>query len=423
MVIDGSWIFLCYILQEKIYEVYTLKKPHYILTCFCTIVLCFLFVILSQTITTYAAEEGWKLSNGRWWYSFSDGSYAKSEYIDGYWLDSEGWYDSSWNGSWKHNKIGWWFQSGSWYPKSEWLRIDKKWYHFDASGYLDIDKWIDGYYVGSDGAWVPDTKNKWSVTSYASVTGNQSMFYVIEDASGSIILIDGGYEADAEQVKKIISAHDNHVSAWIITHPHPDHAGAFNKIMSDRGNIVVDNIYVTDVNYDRYKATAKDYDGFDTCETYWQLIKSMDNVIALKEGDEFSCLGLSMKVLHGWDSGVDKLSSNLCNNGSLMFTVSGTKDSMLFCADTESKVENDIISRHASELSSIKYVQAGHHGNWGLSTKFYDCISSPEKVFFDSTNALYMSDAYDASKLRTYFSNRGVSVVNFSTAPNTVTLE
>ena len=34
-----------------------------------------------------AAAEGWMITNGRWWYQFSDGSYAKSEYIDGYWLD------------------------------------------------------------------------------------------------------------------------------------------------------------------------------------------------------------------------------------------------------------------------------------------------------------------------------------------------
>ncbi len=120
-----------------------------------------------------AASGKWKQTGGRWWYQYSDGGYAQSEYIDGYWLDGAGWYDSAWNGSWQHNSTGWWFQSGSWYPTNQWLKIDTKWYHFNGSGYMDankwignyyvqsdgtmaINKWIGDYYVGSDGAWIPN---------------------------------------------------------------------------------------------------------------------------------------------------------------------------------------------------------------------------------------------------------------------------
>ena len=120
-----------------------------------------------------AASGKWKQTNGRWWYQYGDGSYAQSEYIDGYWLDGAGWYDSSWNGHWASNNTGWWFESGSWYPTNQWLKINTKWYHFNGSGYMDANKWIgnyyvqgDGsmatnkwigdYYVGSDGAWIPN---------------------------------------------------------------------------------------------------------------------------------------------------------------------------------------------------------------------------------------------------------------------------
>ena len=102
------------------------------------------------------AAGSWTKTDGRWWYDNGDGTYAKGEYIDGYWLDSDGWYNSAWNGSWKHNSKGWWFQSGSWYPTSSWLKVDGAWYYFEASGYMAASKWIelggDWYYMTESGA-------------------------------------------------------------------------------------------------------------------------------------------------------------------------------------------------------------------------------------------------------------------------------
>lgn len=120
-----------------------------------------LFTVLSFGINADAAEEGWiKSSSGGWWYQYSDGTYAKSEYIDGYWINANGWYTSGWYGKWKNNSIGWWFEDGKWYPTNQWLKIDKKWYHFNSSGYMDSKKWIGTYYVGEDGAWIDGYKNE-----------------------------------------------------------------------------------------------------------------------------------------------------------------------------------------------------------------------------------------------------------------------
>jgi len=107
------------------------------------------------------AAGSWTKTDGRWWYDRGDGSYAKGEYIDGYWLDGDGWYDSSWNGGWKQNSKGWWFQSGSWYPTSSWLKVDGSWYYFEASGYMAASKWIDmggdWYYLTESGAMAVST--------------------------------------------------------------------------------------------------------------------------------------------------------------------------------------------------------------------------------------------------------------------------
>ena len=101
-----------------------------------TLILC---VCIVDTFRSKAMSEGWRESGGGWWYEFSDGSYAKSEYINGYWLDSAGWYDSAWDAAWFKDSNGWWYQSGSWYPVDEWVKIDKKWYYFNSSGYMEDD--------------------------------------------------------------------------------------------------------------------------------------------------------------------------------------------------------------------------------------------------------------------------------------------
>ncbi|MCR5213363.1 MAG: hypothetical protein K6E10_03035, partial [Eubacterium sp.] len=55
----------------------------------------------------------------------------------------------------------WWYGDDTgWYAKNAWYKIDGKFYHFDSSGYLETNKFIDGYYVNSDGEWDPDYMSK-----------------------------------------------------------------------------------------------------------------------------------------------------------------------------------------------------------------------------------------------------------------------
>lgn len=57
------------------------------------------------------------------------------------------------NAKWKQDNKGWWYtQDNSW--ATGWLKIDGKWYYFDANGYMAHDTKIQGFKLGSDGAWV-----------------------------------------------------------------------------------------------------------------------------------------------------------------------------------------------------------------------------------------------------------------------------
>ncbi|MBO5609850.1 MAG: L,D-transpeptidase family protein [Eubacterium sp.] len=129
-------------------------------------------ITLSSTFSSNAAENKsteakdkpqakWVASNGRWWYDKGDGTYGKSEFIDGYWLDEDGWYVSGWYGKWYQDKSGWWYQSGTWYPRNSWQKIDGSWYYFDANGYMAHSRWLKSgrywYYLTDTGAMAVST--------------------------------------------------------------------------------------------------------------------------------------------------------------------------------------------------------------------------------------------------------------------------
>ncbi len=123
---------------------------------------------------------GWHVINSSWYYVNNDGTIASNEFIDGYWLNSDGiWTDPTYY-VWAENSTGWWFEGGGWYPVSEWYKINGSWYYFDESGYMATNgycyetgsNWL--YWVGSDGArnglycWHVDETGWWLGTEDGS---------------------------------------------------------------------------------------------------------------------------------------------------------------------------------------------------------------------------------------------------------------
>ena len=265
----------------------------------------------------------------------------------------------------------------------------------------------------------------WLITQYGGNDKPQMMFYTIVDPSGNLVVIDGGWGELYPEVAAVIRDYGWHVNAWIITHPHYDHCGAFNAIMAEedlRRKIKIDHIYVTDVHEEAYEKSAKEYDNIDVYYKYKETIADMDNVTVCHAGDEFNIIGLKMEVISAWDDHVDTFENNQCNDGSLMFKLSGENESMLFCSDVQKEMEQFIVPGNEEKLKA-DYVQCGHHGNWGLTTEFYDIVD-PKAAFMDSPSYILEDTEgyYDAPQLVEYFNNRGTAIYSFKDAPNTVNL-
>lgn len=137
---------------------------------------------------TSATKTGWNKDSNGWWYVYSNGTYPTNcwKTIDGkdYYFKADGYMASDeyvksdnygtngllyyvtkngdWNKKsyrWRSNNKGWWIEgiTTDWYPKSEWCKIDNKWYYFDGNGYMVTGKVRIGlktYNFRSDGSLI-----------------------------------------------------------------------------------------------------------------------------------------------------------------------------------------------------------------------------------------------------------------------------
>ena len=97
-------------------------------------------------------QDSWQKIDGVWYYFNASGYMASGEYYNGYWFNSDGSWDSQYYLSWKSDSTGWWVEDVSgWWPSSSWLKVDGYWYYFNSSGYMVTNQYVDGYWIGSDG--------------------------------------------------------------------------------------------------------------------------------------------------------------------------------------------------------------------------------------------------------------------------------
>ena len=167
-----------------------------------TFSLLLLVAILSLSATQLVSAGVWKKSGSRWWYQETNGSYPtntwKAEHGKWYYFDNSGWMHTGWlrwHNNWYYLKGGndgsmatnwlkvgnsWYFMhasgamaegwvhsGGKWYyligggngsMATGWIKVGDKDYFLHGSGAMAENEWIGQWYVGADGAWIPNYK-------------------------------------------------------------------------------------------------------------------------------------------------------------------------------------------------------------------------------------------------------------------------
>ena len=261
---------------------------------------------------------------------------------------------------------------------------------------------------------------------YAVENGDVGMFYAIKTADDKVIIIDGGNSGNESYVRDVIEELGNHVDAWIITHQHCDHVGAFNEIYADPQDITIRRVYsnyVPDEIWNASPGNQTDPRDIPAHTRFNQLMSSADNITWLHEGDEFQVSELHIKVYAAYDEALTAYYGNdLGNISSLVFKISSGDSSMLFCGDLRTpEMCSYLIDRYGEDLRA-DYYQIGHHGNSSVSKEFINTVS-PSIVFFDCPEWLYDSAQHDASENWDYCQSLGAICYRWSSGePNTASL-
>ena len=273
---------------------------------------------------------------------------------------------------------------------------------------------------GSDPTAEKEDAPLWTLTQYGDTTGLQALFYTIVSNAGHVIVVDGGHEDNAPYVEQVLAENGNHVDVWILTHPHPDHIGAFLQVMED-GEVSVDAIYDNGVDPTVYNALAQEWDEPEIYERYVELTGDWSEVKSAKKGDELSLPGLNIRFLWSYEPGMEQTISDIHNNASLVFQVRTEERSMLFVGDChQDLVAERLLEENAEDLSS-DYVQMGHHGNNTLPYTLYEKVN-PRGVFFDAPEWLFAGEQYDTQLNYEQMSQLADEIYDYRTAPNEVCL-
>lgn len=154
--------------------------------------------VAAPAATEAASKGSWKKAkDGRQYYQFSDNTYAKREFVGGYYVRGNGYWDGvKKKAGWHQDKTGnWWFgyADGSWYAKGSWWKIDGVWYCFDRKGYAITDGYVKGYYLNKSGKYNENSSRfYWHQSKSAANAGK--WWYGTSD--GTDYLADGWFKID-----------------------------------------------------------------------------------------------------------------------------------------------------------------------------------------------------------------------------------
>lgn len=206
-----------------------------------------------------------------------------------------------------------------------------------------------------------------------STTGAQNLSIVIKSPHGKLIVIDGGWEADADKLSSLILQQGGKVDAWLITHPHEDHVGALCAILNDTARkIKIDKIYCSLATPDWYRQVSPTGAGIadQLLSAFTKLpVGTVTNNIG--RGTEINIDDVNIRVLN--NRGV--YTYNGVNNSSLVYKIRVSGQSILILGDLAYDGGKDLIKTcTAAELKS-DIVQMAHHGQQGVDQDAYARIA------------------------------------------------
>lgn len=268
-----------------------------------------------------------------------------------------------------------------------------------------------------------DEDREWFITQYGQNYG-KSTLYTIEDGDGNLVIVDGGYAWNKDVLEAVLRDHNYHVSAWIITTLSDAHNGAVYELLMEYGDLLtVDNIYIQkysdemlDIVYSHQMMW--EIAELENAKNFVDYIDSLDNVTYVCAGEEYNILGLKMHIYHVWDDAVEAIGCYEAFNSSLVFSLGGKEESILFMSYVTQQIEYDVLEEIGEQ--KFNYIVVNAHGEWTFDYWWYEMMC-PQALFIDEESNR-LENGGNAYSFFTYFTEKGYNTYTFATVPNRITI-
>ena len=221
---------------------------------------------------------------------------------------------------------------------------------------------------------------------------DQILSCIIKGTDGTVIVVDGGLGADKDRLKAAIRELGGTVSAWLVTHPHGDHAGALYKLLEEEiadkaagitPDINIQNIYYNMASREWYQANDPSDGAFsiELLNKLEQIDESRRHYVS--RGTTIMAGSTKIEVVNDryetdWNKG---------NNASICYKVWVNGKSILFLGDMSSEGGKRLMQYEKDNLKA-DIVQMAHHGQAGVEEDVYQAIA-PSIALWPTPKWLY----------------------------------
>ncbi len=177
-------------------------------------------------------------------------------------------------------------------------------------------------------------------------------------SGGKAVVIDTGSVDKGDTVIDYVTRYTTEVEYLILTHPHEDHMGSADQVLSsiEVKNVIMPDAYSDSAFFSRFLDVVEE--------------KGI-NVIEAVPGDVYEIGEMTVTILAPLEKEYDNL-----NNYSIVARVDVGDTSALFTGDAEKEMEEALLRRYSAELDCDLY-QAGHHGSSTSNTVDFIAAVAP----------------------------------------------
>lgn len=220
--------------------------------------------------------------------------------------------------------------------------------------------------------------------------------FIFLTSTHKVVVIDGGFDAETENLYNKLISLGGVVDSWYLSHYHNDHINALIGILT---NPKYSAIHIKKLYYDfrvDSEIVSKFGDEDNHCLKDLDVAlkgapKMVEEVIIPHKGDlNVVDDGLSILVLN---DAKYLAAPNMPNDSSILLKAITKQASILFCQDIGHY--GDVLIQDPwfkKEISDCLFLQPGHHGQNGATKKFYKCCHASKIALFEAPLALFNDD-------------------------------